>query len=84
MPSPVYEPAISEIDVLHTYILERTATGLSKQQFSGFLFCVITRWFKYDREKLWLVYTQSVPVIFEPPCILNRVPGDIFKYSGNT
>jgi hypothetical protein len=28
-----------------------------------------TRWFKYDREKLWLVYTQSVPVIFEPPCI---------------
>jgi hypothetical protein len=30
---------------------------------------VITRWFKYDRDKLWLVYTQSVPVIFEPPCI---------------
>jgi hypothetical protein len=29
-----------------------------------------TRWFKYDRDKLWLVYTQSVPVIFEPPCIL--------------
>jgi hypothetical protein len=24
--------------------------------------------FKYDRDKLWLVYTQSVPVIFEPPC----------------
>jgi hypothetical protein len=29
---------------------------------------VLTRWFKYDRDKLWLVYTQSVPVIFEPPC----------------
>jgi hypothetical protein len=29
-----------------------------------------TRWFKYDRDKLWLVYTQIVPVIFEPPCIL--------------
>jgi hypothetical protein len=29
-----------------------------------------TRWFKYDRDKLWLVYTQSVPVIFEPPCML--------------
>jgi hypothetical protein len=29
-----------------------------------------TRWFKYDRAKLWLVYTQIVPVIFEPPCIL--------------
>jgi hypothetical protein len=31
-----------------------------------------TRWFKYD--KLWLVYTQSVPVILEPPCILLK-PG---------
>ena len=29
-----------------------------------------TRWFKYAWDKLWLVYTQSVPVIFEPPCIL--------------
>jgi hypothetical protein len=28
-----------------------------------------TRWFKYDRDKLWLVYTQIVPVLFEPPCI---------------
>jgi hypothetical protein len=28
-----------------------------------------TRWFKYYRDKLWLVYTQSVPVIFEPSCI---------------
>ena len=27
-----------------------------------------TRWFKYDRDKLWLVYTQIVLVIFEPPC----------------
>jgi hypothetical protein len=33
-----------------------------------------TRWFKYDRDKLWLVYTQIVPVIFEPPCkCLNRI-----------
>ena len=31
-----------------------------------------TRWFKYDRDKLWPVYTQSVPVIFEPPCMLRR------------
>jgi hypothetical protein len=30
-----------------------------------------TRWFKYDRDKLWLVYTQIVPVIFEPPCNIN-------------
>ena len=35
-----------------------------------------TRWFKYDRDKLWLVYTQSVPVIFEPPCTIeNPSPG---------
>jgi hypothetical protein len=32
-----------------------------------------TRWFKYDRDKLWLVYTQIVPVIFEPPCIIHVV-----------
>jgi hypothetical protein len=30
-----------------------------------------TRWFKYDRDKLWLVSTQIVPVIFEPPCIIS-------------
>jgi hypothetical protein len=29
----------------------------------------ITRCFKYDWDKLWLVYTLIVPVIFEPPCI---------------
>ena len=28
-----------------------------------------TRWFKYDRDCNRLVYTQIVPVIFEPPCI---------------
>jgi hypothetical protein len=27
-----------------------------------------TRWLKYDRDWLRLVYTQTVPVIFEPPC----------------
>ena len=32
-----------------------------------------TRWFKYDRDKLWLVYTQIVPVIFEPPCTINSL-----------
>ena len=34
-------------------------------------YVISTRWFKYDRDKLWRVYTQSVPVIFEPPCIFN-------------
>jgi hypothetical protein len=27
-----------------------------------------TRWFKYDRDKLWVVNTQNDPVKFEPPC----------------
>jgi hypothetical protein len=35
---------------------------------------VYTRWFKCDRDKLWLVYTQIIPVIFEPPCI-NSIAG---------
>ena len=30
---------------------------------------ISTRWLKYDQDKLWLVYTQIVSVIFEPPCI---------------
>jgi hypothetical protein len=34
---------------------------------------VFTRWFKYDRDKLSLVYTQIVPVIFEPPCSLQNI-----------
>jgi hypothetical protein len=39
---------------------------------------VCTRWFKYDRDKLWLVYTQIVPVMFEPPCITDLL--DIFIF----
>ena len=33
------------------------------------LFLVNTRWFKYDRDCNRLVYTQIIPVIFEPPCM---------------
>jgi hypothetical protein len=43
-------------------------TEVSMDKLSNFIH---TRWFKYDRDKLWLVYTQIVPVIFEPPCINN-------------
>jgi hypothetical protein len=39
-----------------------------------------TRWFKYDRDKLWLVYTQIVPVIFEPPCMCVCVCVYIYIY----
>jgi hypothetical protein len=34
----------------------------------------VTRWSKYDRDKLWLVYTQIVPVIFEPHCTYEVQP----------
>jgi hypothetical protein len=37
-----------------------------------------TRWFKYDWDKLWLVYTQMVPVIFEPPCMFIDLQGEYF------
>jgi hypothetical protein len=35
-----------------------------------------TRWFKYDRDKLWLVDTQIVPVIFETPCTSSFTPSN--------
>ena len=45
-------------------------------------FRICTRWFKYDRDKLWLVYTQIVPVIFEPPCTSNlKMPGSPKMFS---
>jgi hypothetical protein len=30
-----------------------------------------TKWFKYDRDYLCVNKSQFVPVIFEPPCIIN-------------
>ena len=42
-----------------------------------------TRWFKYDRDKLWLVYTQIVPVIFEPPCITCKLKAGNTSYSSD-
>ena len=41
----------------------------SRDSITNTVTCYDIRWFKYDRDKLWLVYTQSFPVIFEPPCI---------------
>jgi hypothetical protein len=40
---------------------------------------IYTKWFKYDRDKLWLVYTQSVPVIFKPPCIYMYIYTRVYK-----
>ena len=42
-----------------------------------------TRWFKYNRDKLWLVYKQSVPVIFEPPCTWSHWPSGPRTTQGN-
>ena len=39
---------------------------------------IITRWFKYDWDYLCVNKSQFVPVIFEPPCILN-----LMKVHGN-
>jgi hypothetical protein len=37
---------------------------------------VDTRWFKYDRDGFVCTQArQSVPVIFEPPCIMNSNSG---------
>jgi hypothetical protein len=37
------------------------------EKYRSWMSSVCTRWFKYDRDKLWLIYTQILPVIFEPP-----------------
>ena len=57
---------IKKLVSLHKNIRERNVK-YSRNQF----ILLYTRCFKYDRDKLWLVYTQSVPIIFEPPCIWN-------------
>ena len=36
----------------------------------NFLTKLTTKWFKYDRDYLCVNLATSVPVIFEPPCIL--------------
>ena len=37
-----------------------------------------TRWFKYDRDYLCVNKSQFVPVIFEPPCII-QLPNFFYK-----
>jgi hypothetical protein len=51
----------------HLYIYTHTHTHI--YIYTHIHTYIHTRWFKYDRDKLWLVYTQIVPVIFEPPCV---------------
>jgi hypothetical protein len=51
---------------------QRTVTWLTAIISPRLLYVANTRWFKYDRDKLGLVDTHSVPIIFEPPCIWNQ------------
>jgi hypothetical protein len=58
--------------------LQRSLSSDLTENIFGVVLCkkYCTRWFKYDRDKLWLVYTQIVPVIFEPPCISGEKNSD--------
>jgi hypothetical protein len=61
---------------LSTHYIDEIQPRLSKPATVTSVNCIdyrFTRWFKYYRDKLWLVYTQIVPVIFEPPCKLSLV-----------
>jgi hypothetical protein len=63
--------------------LHKPINNLTLYQEGVYYMCIRifnTRWFKYDWDKLWLVYTQSVPVIFEPPC---KLPDYIANVVGN-
>ena len=44
------------------------------------IFAIYTRWFKYDRDYLCVNCKQSVPVIFEPPCVCVCVCVYIYIY----
>jgi hypothetical protein len=58
----------SEIIAVCSQIHTKHTNGQNVELFNIKRGGTYTRWFKYDRDKLWLVYTQSVPVTFEPPC----------------
>jgi hypothetical protein len=61
---------LSIVNQKHATTRQERRANFSKGQENLQMFTArTTRWFKYDRDKLWLVYAQSVPVIFEPPCI---------------
>jgi len=55
--------------VLHIPALHLNSSFPSTPQITSYsVFILCTRWFKYDRDCNRLVYTQTVPVIFEPHC----------------
>jgi hypothetical protein len=55
---------------------DQTTYGLShysNKTNANDLYGSCTRWFKYDRDYLCVNKSQFVPVIFEPPCIKNKL-----------
>ena len=57
---------------LRTYVRTYIHTYIIRKYVHTYVHSVYTRWFKYDRDCNRLVYTQIVPVIFEPPCTYIR------------
>jgi hypothetical protein len=64
--------AHGQVYVMYKY-LNVSTSAVSEDLIIHYWIDLCTRWFKYDWDKLWLVYTQIVPVIFEPPCIYNCI-----------
>jgi hypothetical protein len=60
-----------------------SASNPTLTQSTQLIFKDYTRWFKYDRDKLWLVYTQIVPVIYEPPFNYNYAYASHKQYPYN-
>ena len=52
--------------------LRQISSSANWTQFEGRIYWDATRWFKYDRDWCRQIYTQTVPVIFEPPCTISR------------
>jgi hypothetical protein len=42
-----------------------------------------TRWFKYDRDYLYVNKSQFVPVIFQPPCIIRVIKTRRLRWAGH-
>jgi len=59
-----YHPIPVEEEIKHLYYI-----------ILYYIILYYTRWFKYDRDCLCVNLVTSVPVIFEPPCIIKAYSG---------
>jgi hypothetical protein len=61
--------AVTTIDSVYAILLLHIVGKLKVQCWDGCHWhSLCTRWFKYDRDYLFVNKSQFVPVIFEPPC----------------